>query len=106
MLLGVEATAASIAVSPVAVGVVTFASFGQSVFSVPSETSFQVLLTSFWSRNVAPLIRLRYFLKMCVVPAPSLRTIGVIVDSGLQPAPDSVLPSTPVSWLHFVIVPR
>src|ERR1700742_3406584 len=108
MLLAVLATSSISAPPPVAAGLVTAAAFGQVVFSVPSETSVHVLFCSFGAsvRNVVPLIRLRYFLKMCVVPDWSLRATGMIVDSGLQPAPDSALPSTPVSWLHFVIVPR
>jgi phosphate transport system substrate-binding protein len=40
---------------------------------------------------------------MCVVPDWSLRTIGVIDASALQPAPESASPSSLI-WLHFVIV--
>src|ERR1700743_3654159 len=100
MLLAVLATSSISAPPPVAVGFVTLAGFGQVVFFVALETSVHVLFCSFGAsvRKVVPLIRLRYFLNMCVVPDWSLRAIGVIVDSGLQPAPDSVLPSTPVSW--------
>src|ERR1700760_2047821 len=108
MLLAVLATSSISAPPPVAVGLVTLAFCGQVVFSAPSDTSVHVLLCSFGASvvNVVPLIRLRYFLKMCVVPDWSLRAIGEIVVSGLHPAPDSALPSTPSSWLHFVIVPR
>src|SRR3984885_15942827 len=101
MLPGVSATFVSIALSPVLAGLVTLAAFGQSVLSEPSETAFHVCELSFSSVNDDGPIRLRYFLKMCVVPAPSRRTTGMIEDAELQPAPDSESPSS-VIWVHFV----
>ena len=85
------------------VGLTTPAAAGQSVFNVPSEVLSHVWLPDFSSVKLASLIRLKYFLKMCVVPAPSRRTTGMI---GLaQPLPVNVSPSS-VIWFQFLGGPR